>query len=228
MEQSTTTTTYEDVKKPEEDQEISGQPVSASRMGHRIVKDDHVHQHQTYTVWLVPQRTSELEERCRRLVTWSENHRNDFENLRIPTAPHITLATDIHVKEGQTPLSILESIVDGFKGPVEVKTGKLCIGDSYYKRVHLEVKKTPTLCELAKRANAVSDSVDPDYTESYKPYMPLLYADNVLADYSTSAAVSSFSGEPFVWGDVAFIELVRVSKHTHLGKIAGSLLVENA
>ncbi|EPY53269.1 2',3'-cyclic-nucleotide 3'-phosphodiesterase [Schizosaccharomyces cryophilus OY26] len=175
--------------------------------------DDYV-----YAIWIVPAYSSDIEKRYRKFTKWALSHEDEFEDMQLPTAPHVTLARGINLKPGQSFVSVLRHIASKKVSSMDIKFGKLAVGDTYYERVYVQVERTPALNELQTAAYELADDT-PD-NKIVEPLMPLVYAKSVNHYYGTSDPVETFSSISSVkWENPSFLELVQVNKTTHQGII---------
>ncbi|EPX71514.1 2',3'-cyclic-nucleotide 3'-phosphodiesterase [Schizosaccharomyces octosporus yFS286] len=177
-----------------------------------------------YCIWIVPAYSSEVEIRYRKFTKWALSHEEDFQNMRLPTAPHVTLAKGIHLKEGQSFESVLKHIASKKISPMDIKFGKVALGNTYFDRVHYQILRTPALNELQQAAYELVDENFSD--ETREPYMPLIYAEAVEGYWGTSDPLLSLSSISNVnWENPSFLELVQVNLNTHQGIICGRVEV---
>lgn len=193
------------------------QPLTDRTTSHgfaEVSSEDHC-----YCVWLVPAISSDIELRYRTFVDWAVCHKVDFEDMQLPTAPHITLARGIKLKPNQSFKSVLQYIASKRKSPLNIKFGKVAIGDSFYKRVYIQVEKTPGLEELQNAAYDLADTSDP-FNVIEHPYMPVIYAKSICSDYSTSDPIETISSiGQASWGKACFLELIQLNKANHQGYV---------
>ncbi|WBW70771.1 2',3'-cyclic-nucleotide 3'-phosphodiesterase [Schizosaccharomyces osmophilus] len=175
-----------------------------------------------YCIWVVPAYSSDIELRYRRFTDWALSHEEDFEKMRLPTAPHVTLARGIHLKADQSFTSVLRHIASKKASPMDIKFGNVALGNTYFDRVYIQIARTPALDELQQ---AAYELVNEDHsTESVEPYMPLVYANSVKGYWGTSDPFSTLSCISDVkWENPSFLELVQVNLKTHQGTICDRL-----